>query len=261
MSGSEVMSEESASSGSEGDVMDSPPSRYQGGPVVMSIDVETDGPCVLKNSMLSFGVVVMDAKTGEIIEELQQQMTTLKGHTQDPKTMTDFWKHNPEAWRAATTRRVSPETAMSRVAAMVRRLKAKGCDLSWIAKPACFDWAWIKAYYEGFGPEWRPDIGFYCIDVRSVLTTYCDMTGENSFSLVKEITAGYPITHTAVDDARNQAVLYFGLKRRVNDAKVQATRHFTHWSKGPQCYRGRYRTFGPAARTWRVQQMQSPQVP
>ena len=213
------------------------------GKVYMSIDVETDGPCVLSNSMLSFAVVVMDAATGEILEELQQQLITLKGHTPDERTMKQFWELQPEAWKAATRRRVAPDTAMNRVAALVRRLKAKGHDLEWVAKPSCFDWPWIKSYYEAFGPEWKPEIGFYCVDIRSKLKTFCDMTGQNSFEFVKKITSGHPITHHAVDDAKNQAVLYFELSKRIARAKSQARLPKT-W-KARQSSRARCQTFLP----------------
>ncbi len=51
-----------------------------------SVDIESDGPIPIRNSMLSFGAAAF-TEDGELVGKFTRNLELLPGATQDPKTM------------------------------------------------------------------------------------------------------------------------------------------------------------------------------
>ena len=67
--------------------------------IYVSTDVETDGPMVGKNSMLSLGSAAYTADK-QLLGTFSANLDALPGATPDPKTM-DWWTTQPAAWAAS----------------------------------------------------------------------------------------------------------------------------------------------------------------
>lgn len=173
-----------------------------------SIDVETDGPSPIVNSMVAIGVVVMIRRV--IVEEWSRTISPIPDHKQDHVTMREFWEKHPRAWEATKKDTVSPAQAMHDLATLVAKYQ-KTHKVHWVALPSCVDWMFLKSYYEAYSPPKSPEIGYYCADVRSMISIYSEITGIQPHMIVRSLTAGHITTHRPVDDARRQAILFRGL--------------------------------------------------
>jgi len=60
----------------------------------ISLDIETDGPVPMPNSMLSLGMAAFKAETGTMLDTFGINILPLIGGRQDPQTM-EWWKVSP----------------------------------------------------------------------------------------------------------------------------------------------------------------------
>lgn len=67
----------------------------------VSIDIETDGPHPLLNSMRELCAVAYNAREQEV-DSIDVIMSAAKEKTVNESTMTRFWAKHPEAWAYVT---------------------------------------------------------------------------------------------------------------------------------------------------------------
>ena len=180
----------------------------------LSFDVETDGPNVLQNSMISFGLVAYN-ENGEEITTFQRNIRPIDGHCANQNTMNGFWLKNPKAWEFVNRNQVSPQQFVEDLHNFITELKSNGSKgIVWMARPSAFDWMWLKTYYENFKKSNFVEIGH---TAKCISTMFWMHVKNSKFSREQEnelwnrLTSGYQMTHNPVDDARFQGALFFGL--------------------------------------------------
>ncbi len=81
----------------------------------ISLDVETDGPIPIRNSMKSIGAAALgwnnDAMDWEVSGVFYKKLHNLPGAVEDLDTM-EFWRKNPEAWKEANADPEDPKSVM-----------------------------------------------------------------------------------------------------------------------------------------------------
>lgn len=175
-------------------------------------DIELDGPSTSENSMLSFATVVV-REDGEICDEFEAVLEPLTGRSQDPGTM-DWWKSEPEAWKAATTDPEPASVVMKRYADWVDSFDGVK---SFAARPLMLDGLWIDQYLNDFADTrvfWYPHPGrkifnSFGLDISSYLNgvfNHSKPFGKN-MPIPQEWLGEHEHTHKAIDDARGYAHL------------------------------------------------------
>lgn len=106
-----------------------PPELY------LSVDVEADGPIPGPHSMLSFAAVAL--YKGQTISTFSRNLVTLENAYPDPKTTTEFWDKNREAYEETRKNQVDPKAAMTQFASWVEdtRSKCGGAKAVFVAYP------------------------------------------------------------------------------------------------------------------------------
>lgn len=116
--------------------------------IYVSTDIEADGPIPGQNSMLSFGSAAYLAdKT--LLGTFSANLELLPDAAPDPRTM-NWWKTQPEAWRAARENPKDPNEAMSDYVAWLKTLPGKPV---FVAYPAAYDFMFVYWYLMKFVGE------------------------------------------------------------------------------------------------------------
>ena len=177
----------------------------------VSTDIESDGPIPGPNSMLSFGSVAFD-ESGKEIGSFTRNLDLLDGATPNPDTMA--WWGKPEqqaAWKACRTNPVSPERAMKEYVSWVKSLPGKPV---FVAYPAGFDFLYVYWYMMRFAGE--SPFSFSALDIKSfamavLRVPYREATKRNMPR--SWFPKGVPHNHVALDDAREQGLLFMNILR------------------------------------------------
>jgi hypothetical protein len=178
----------------------------------ISIDIESDGPAPGLYSMLALGAVafaVDDSELGSWYATLEP----LDGAARHPGTM-DWWATQPEAWAEVNRGQRRPLPAICEFAAWCDALPGK---LTAVAPPAAFDFGFANWYCWAFAG--RNPLGFSCLDIKSYAAGLARHPGYRGLSEERILAmAGLsgqpaPLSHVAVDDARQQGRLFMALRR------------------------------------------------
>lgn len=171
--------------------------------IYVSTDVEADGPIPGVNSMLSFGSAAYFAdKT--LVATLTANLETLPGAVADPKTM-EWWKRQPEAWKAARENPQSPEKAMWNYLTWLKQLP--GIPV-FVGYPAAYDFMFVYWYLKRFTGE--SPFSHSALDIKTLAmallkTDYRRSTKKN---MPKRWFDALPHSHRALDDAIEQGALF-----------------------------------------------------
>ena len=182
----------------------------------LSFDIEADGPSPSRNSMLSIGISGLNENGQEIIS-YQRNIAPHPNRVVDQRTKIEFWDKNPEIYKFVTSNQVSAEQCMKEIIELYNKLKNQGYKISWIARPAAYDWQWLNSYYHDFGPEDKPWIGFKATCISTALDIYSkinNLSNEAWDQLIVELSQGEKMTHNPLDDARYQARVYYNLMKK-----------------------------------------------
>lgn len=186
------------------------PTEQQAQPIFIVTDVEADGPTPLHNSMLSFASVAIEAdgtRHGEFEAVLQPRADRA------PHAMTmDWWKTQPEAWKAATEGAEDPAIVMPRFADWVESLPGSKV---FVAAPMIFDGLWMDHYLDEYagtralsGPFKGRQIfrgGGICLYTMAGTLRGAPYLDWGMSKLPAEFYGHIPHTHRAIDDARGFA--------------------------------------------------------
>jgi hypothetical protein len=174
--------------------------------VYVSTDVETDGPIPGPHSMLSFASVAFRAD-GTELGHFARNLETLDGAAGHPATMA-FWAKNQKAWNACRTELVSADAAMPEYVAWVKALPGKPV---FVAYPAGFDFLFVYWYLLRFACE--SPFSHSALDIKTYAMAllrkpYRESTKRN---MPKRWFPACPHTHVALDDAREQGLLFINM--------------------------------------------------
>lgn len=175
----------------------------------VSTDIETDGPIVGKNAMLSLGSAVFTADK-QLLATFSANLETPPECQPDESTMT-WWSTQPEAWAACRTNPEAPKAAMTRYAAWLKELPGKPV---FVAYPAAFDFPFVLWYLNHFAGE-NP-FGYSVIDIK----TYAMAIQRKPYyqcgraSMPTEWFDPSPHTHIALDDAIEQGRLFCNMLKK-----------------------------------------------
>jgi|SRR6478609_1088024 len=183
--------------------------------IYISVDIETDGPIPGPHSMLSLGAVAF-LPSGKEIDAFSVNLELLEGSAGHPDTM-KWWGSQPTAvWEACRKDPQAPEHALNLFREWVSKVSVgQNSSPVCVAYPAGFDYLFLYWYLIRFG-GYSP-FSFSCLDVKSYAmailgTPYRQTTKRN---MPKSWFKGLPPhTHVAIDDAREQGLLFINMLGR-----------------------------------------------
>lgn len=172
--------------------------------IYVSTDIEADGPIPGPNSMLSFASVALHGDKTEV-GVFTANLATLPGASFDPRVET-WWKQFPDAYVRTRENPRAPGDVMPEYLAWLKALPGKPIFVGW---PASYDFLWIYWYLVRFTGE-RP-YGENALDIRSyamgMRKSEFRMTAR-SYLPKRWWDEGLAHTHVALDDAREQGMLF-----------------------------------------------------
>lgn len=187
--------------------------------VFFSIDIETDGPVPLTNSILSLAVVAFDGSGAEL-DHWEANLFPLRGAVRDPVTMREFWDKNPEAWAYCNQAQDLAEEAMPKLLNWVNVTGAKKQKVA-VCFPSGYDFTWVYTYLMTFCHE--SPFSFSCIDMKTYASALIKRPyrecGKKNWPK-RWFDSKLKHTHKAIDDAREQGLTF--LKMRAENLEGQA---------------------------------------
>ncbi len=182
--------------------------------IYVSTDIETNGPHIGKNSMLSLAsAAFLVDKT--LISTFTVNLDILPDGEENPVTMA-WWKQFPEAWAAARQQCIAPKIGMANYVNWLNQLPGRPI---FVGYPVAFDYSYVVYYLERFTGE-NP-FGFAAIDLRSL------MMGLQKTSFAKASKQHWPTdwfedkphTHVALDDAIEQDTVFCNMLAEFQNNK------------------------------------------
>ena len=175
-------------------------------------DIETNGPSPQENSMLSFATVAV-REDGKLIGEFESVLQPRHDRIQNKSTM-QWWKTQPDAWKAATENAKPPCDEMLR---FVNWLSQFDGYRSFAARPLLFDGLWMDCYLREYTNTYILDVPHWGKNVFTAAAIDIDSYMLGVFGRIQATTpaSNIPIewlgdhehTHRAIDDARGYATL------------------------------------------------------
>lgn len=176
--------------------------------VILSLDFETYGKIPGVHSLASIGVVAY--QNYREIDSFYAVFEELSWTKRDPDTM-QWWKKQPEAWQEIQKDREDPQIVMDRFYDWATALPGTPKSRVFAANPSTFDMGFLTFYcYRFLGDKKSNDISYRlrCLDIRSYFAAIAgiDYSQAERYKMPREWFGGLEITHSALDDARNQGV-------------------------------------------------------
>ena len=171
--------------------------------IYVSTDIEADGQIPGVNSMLSFGsAAYWPDKT--LVSTFTANLETLPDAVTNPKTM-DWWKRQPEAWKACRENLQPPEKAMWNYLVWLKDLP--GIPV-FVGYPAAYDFLFVYWYLMRFAGE--SPFSHSALDMKSFAMAVLrkDYRESTKRNMPKHWFDAFPHTHVALDDAIEQGALF-----------------------------------------------------
>lgn len=183
--------------------------------IFASLDLETDGNNPLQHNMLSIGIALFNTN-GSLVDTFYQNIKPQAGKVADPKCMKNFWDKYPELYKEVCTNQVEPSEAMLLLDTWLKTY-SRTMRVTWVASPSCFDWMFLKCYFEAYGPQDKQELGFSCQCLPSLARGYA-MLQRVSVSRVMNSLGGPRMPcdiHHALSDAIYQGHCYMNLRHHI----------------------------------------------
>lgn len=183
--------------------------------IYVSTDVEADGPIPGINSMLSFGSAAYLAdKT--LVSTFTVNLETLPGAVENPKTM-EWWKNQPEAWKACRENSQPPEKAMKDYLGWVKGFP--GIPV-FVGYPASYDFMFVYWYLIRFTGE--SPFSFSALDIKTLAMALLktDFRKTVKKNMPKHWFDNNPHPHRALDDAIEQGVLFCNMLAELKKSQI-----------------------------------------
>lgn len=188
---------------------------------IISFDIETTGLTVGVNSMIALGAVAY--RNGEEISSFYGAMHELEGTERDAGTM-QFWQQHLQEWKRIRAEAKEPHAVMTEFYDWGMSLKSPRVLA---ANPACFDSSFLWYYLHLFcGPNATTMLfkRHRAIDIRSYIMAIYGVPYSKAERMVcpEGWSEGLKITHNALEDAREQGVLFMNiLKASVGEMELE----------------------------------------
>lgn len=187
--------------------------------IIISVDIESNGPIPAEFSMLSIGAAAFSSE-GELLATFERNLEELDGAKEHEETMA-WWATQPEAWEACRKNLVHPKSAMLQFSAWVSKIEDEyRGNAVFLAYPAGFDFTFVYWYLMKF--VGRSVFSFSALDIKSyamaVLKTPFRETTKRNFP--KHWKSKRRHTHVALDDAIGQGELFFNILKEVNETNT-----------------------------------------
>lgn len=186
--------------------------------VFISFDIEATGESPTTSSMVMLGCVACIVPEEGLVEEkkphnwvleekqwcLEEVIFTRKD--ENNRCWNDYWKKHLGVWEFIQKNKIHPATAMRQLSDWLSEL-SKTYVVKFVAKPAAYDWMWLKSCYDLYSTTSSFDIGFKA----QCINGFKDAAEEAGFG---KIFAEYTtpkelkLTHYAVEDALAQGYLF-----------------------------------------------------
>ena len=187
-------------------------------------DIEADGPSPASSNMISIAIVLTDS-TGVVLDELLCDILPRPGYEGDVSTLA-WWQsdqNRAKEYKRILENGVPAAEAMKRIHNKFQEWK-KVSRVMWVARPAAYDWMWLKCYSDQYQPPNEPklDIGFKAICASTMVDIWKVQKGISTADAdirFKEWGKELKITHNALDDAHFQARIFHCLQNELTPAK------------------------------------------
>lgn len=180
--------------------------------VLISADIEADGPIPGPYSMVSFGLSVAGTYDGVTFTRRDPAASTFYAEL---RPISD--RHDPAALAVSGLDRDrllregrDPAEAMSAAARWVREAaRAEGGSAVFVAYPLGFDWMFLYWYFVRFAEGGSPFGHSRCLDLKTLYAVKAGatVTGSVKRRMPRRLLPDRPHTHHALDDAMEQAEL------------------------------------------------------
>jgi hypothetical protein len=188
--------------------------------IILSGDIESDGPCPGINNMLGFGFVAIDDQTKKVIDTFEANITPQKEFKSNPETM-KWWATQTDAWNYLQTNQLDPYTAMDKFNEWVSQFK----DFDVVYYPASYDHSFMLYYCHRYIGSREPGssrhqscgsnpLGFSTRCIGSYLAAMRDIeqSSLNRWKYGDKFKDDLEHTHKGLDDALEQGMQYINAK-------------------------------------------------
>lgn len=188
--------------------------EIRNGDAYISVDVETDGPIPGPYSMLSLGMAFCGIFNGRAMELTPFPKKTFYVEL---KPISEEFEYEALHVNGLDRKRLTregcpPEIAMDRAGKWIDEVSGDNRPI-FVAYPAAFDWMWVHWYFTKFTKLGSPFGHAGCFDLKTAVAakgrTPISMASKSQ--LPKTLQSDLPHTHNALDDALEQANIFFKL--------------------------------------------------
>jgi hypothetical protein len=188
--------------------------------VYISLDVETLGGNPHTNPMFNLGAVCMDTQRKEL-GAISINFSDPVGAVADRDTLAWFQREHAEAYTRMCKDQRTPLDGMKEFRTWCEMMTEGGKHrVVFLCAPTIYDGSWLYSYWFRYlgHPAGGKGPGFQVIDVRSYgmgrlgLSTYTEANKTRAFAAYCPSADAFPHTHEGLDDAREQAHLFFNLR-------------------------------------------------
>jgi hypothetical protein len=186
--------------------------------VIISLDVEATGTSPATSSCVMIGVVAMLDNvnpdcTDYVISKKCWCLEEQPGKIIDKRCWDEFWMNNINVWNYIQEHKQSVQIVMKEFSEWYYDLTTKYSGLRFVMKPASYDWQWINALYDQYGPLNKPVLPFSnkCLSTMiNLVSNYKGISNNNIWQMIKP-PADLQHTHFADADAHEQGYSYLKL--------------------------------------------------
>ena len=185
-------------------------------------DIEADGPSPGTSNMLSVAFVF----TNQIGETLDEMLIDIQPRLGFPGNAdTKLWWSHPDRiteYNRILKNGINPIDAMKAINDKIEEVMSKNKvkRITWVARPAAYDWMWLKCYsdmYKIHNPN-ALDLGFSATctsTMRDIWKAQNSISGTKAEEIFQEWAKELKMTHNALDDSRFQATIFHKLQSEL----------------------------------------------
>ncbi len=194
--------------------------------VVLSLDIEADGPCPIVYSCTMIGIVAVFVdqdpvncqETDWVADKREWCLQRQPEAIEDPRCMTEFWAKLPELKSYIEQRALPVEQVMLELSAWLRQLNRQYDVENWVAKPSSYDFQWINCLYYKYCPVGQGKTKRFPLPFSILcMSTMYKMLQMLNFTVLDWRNPELPHTHNALEDALGQAYQYLRIRHSMNN--------------------------------------------